>query len=453
MSMPIFSVAGLATGFDWRKMIDELMAVERRPIQALAQRKTQLEAVKGAWGNLKLLLQAVDTKLDPFFDATTFKARVAISSSESVVKATTSAGAAVGTYSITVDRLAQAEVVASAAQPEGALGLSGTFTVNGQTITVETSDSVATIRDKINATPNVGVTAAVVNTVVDGVTKSILVLKSNTTGTAGAMTLTEDTNQVLTKLGVLVNGSPNVQVAAQDASLTVDGVAITSGSNTITNAVPGVTLELKGTGSATLEVKPDVDSMVAKIQDFVKAYNEALARLREYLVNQPGNGGPLGGDPIAQGMERKLRQLAYEAVAGLPASMDSLYEIGITTSDSTGALSVDETKLRAVLSSRPQDLADLFYSPDAAVKSVAERLREALRLWIQADTGMIPTREKGLDDLIADMVKRMQALEERLELKERRLIEQFTALERSISLLQAQAAWLEQRLASLQPQA
>lgn len=447
----LWSVSGLATGLDWRKIIDELMAIERRPITALEQRKSRLEAVKKAWSDLKLALQAVDTKLDPLFLSTTFQARVAVSSAETVVRGTASAGAPMGTYAINVQKLAQAQVVASAAQSQDALGLAGDIYINNVKISVVTTDTVATIRDKINATAGVGVTASVVNTVVDGVTKSILVLKSNTTGTAGAMKLSEDANQVLTKLGVLVNGAPNVKVPAQDAEFTVDGVTITSGSNTVTTAIPGVTLELKGTGSATLEVKADVDSMVAKIRDFVNAYNDALSKLRSYLVNQPGNAGPLAADPTAQGMERQLRQLAYEAVSGLPADMDSLYDIGISTSDKTGALTIDETKLRAALSARPGDVAKVFYSADVSVKSVAERLRDAFRLWLQAGTGLIPARESGLDRLIQDMVDRMRVLEDRLKLREQRLIEQFVNLERSLALLQSQGAWLEQRLAALQP--
>jgi len=447
----VFNVSGLATGLDWRKMIDELMAVERRPIQALEQRKSRLEAVKKAWSDLRLALQGVDTRLDPFFVSTTFQARVAVSSSETVLKGTASAGAPMGTYAISVQKLAQAQVVASSAQSQGALGLAGNFTVNGQTISVVTTDTVATIRDKINSTPNVGVTASVVDTVVSGVTKSILVLKSNTTGTAGAMTLTEDSSQVLTTLGVLVNGSPNVQVAAQDAEFTVDGVAVTSGSNTVTTAVPGVTLELKGTGSATLEVKADLDTMVGKVRDFVNAYNDALAKLRQYLANQPGMAGPLGGDPTAQGIERQLRQLVYDAVPGLPGDIDSLYDIGISTSDRTGALTIDETKLRETLSSRPDDVATLFYSSDGAIKSVAERLRDAFRLWVQAGTGVVPTRESGLDDQIRAMADRMEVLEDRLKLREKRLLEHFVNLERSLAVLQSQAAWLEQRLAALQP--
>lgn len=451
MSVPLWSVSGLATGLDWRKIIDDLMAIERRPITALEQRKSRLEAVKKAWSDLKLALQAVDTKLDPFFLSTTFQARVAVSSAESVVMGTASAGAPTGTYAISVQKLAQAQVVASAEQPQDALGLAGDIYINGKTISVVTTDTVASIRDKINTTAGVGVTASVVNTDVDGVTKSILVLKSNTTGTAGAMTLDEDANQVLTKLGVLVNGAPNVKVAAQDAEFKVDGVTITSGSNTVTTAVPGVTLELKGTGSATLEVKADVDSMVAKIRDFVNAYNDALSKLRSYLVNQPGNAGPLAGDPTAQGIERQLRQLAYGAVSGLPADMDSLYDIGISTTDKMGALAIDETKLREALSARAGDVAKLFYSADEAVKSVAERLRDAFRLWVQAGTGLIPTRESGLDSLIKDMADRMRVLEDRLKLREQRLIEQFVNLERSLAVMQSQGAWLEQRLAALQP--
>ncbi|MDI6824291.1 MAG: flagellar filament capping protein FliD [Bacillota bacterium] len=455
---PLFSVSGLASGLDWRKIIDELMAVERRPITALQQRKTRLETVKQAWSDLKLALQAVDTKLDPFFVSTTFRARLAVSSAETVVTGSASAGAPTGTYAISVKTLAQAQVVASAPQSTGALGLAADssfrVTVNGTTTTIDgigPDDTVASIAQKVNDA-GAGVTASVVNTVVDGVTKSVLVLKSKTTGKAGAMVLEDVNGGVLTQLEVLKPDGPNVVVEAQDATFTVDGVQVTSGSNTVTTAVPGVTLELRGTGSATLEVKVDLDAMVGKIKDFVKAYNDALAKLRGYLANSPGQSGPLGGDPTAQSVERQMRQLVYEAVPGLPATMDSLYDAGISTSGTTGELVIDESRLRQALSSQPDAVAALFYSSDAAVNSVAEKLRDAFRLWVQAGTGLIPSRLSGLEGQIKDMVDRIAVLEDRLKIREQRLIEQFVTLERSLSLLQSQGAWLEQRLAALLPQ-
>ncbi len=448
---PLWSVSGLATGLDWRKIIDELMAIERRPITALEQRKSRLEAVKKAWSDVKLALQAVDTKLDPLFLSTTFQARVAVSSAEAVVKGTASTGAPTGTYAISVEKLAQAQVVVSEPQPVEET-FSGDVTIGikgGVTSTITVSGRLADIASAIN-NANVGVSASVV--VTDG-TNGMLVLKSNTTGLSGEMSLDGD---LLITLGVLKPGGdggyvPNQVVEAWDAKFAVDGVTVTSGSNTVTTAVPGVTLELKATGSATLEVKADVDSMVAKIRDFVNAYNDALSKLRSYLANQPGNAGLLAGDPTAQGIERQLRQLAYGSVSGLPAGMDSLYDIGISTADKTGALTIDETKLREALSARAGDVAKLFYSDGGAGESVAERLRDAFRLWVQTGTGLIPTRESGLDRLIKDMADRMRALEDRLNLREQRLIEQFVNLERSLAVLQSQGAWLEQRLAALQP--
>ncbi|NPV49554.1 MAG: flagellar filament capping protein FliD, partial [Armatimonadetes bacterium] len=359
----LWSVSGLATGLDWRKIIDELMAIERRPITALEQRKSRLEAVKKAWSDVKLALQAVDTRLDPLFLSTTFRARVAVSSAEAVVKGTASTGAPTGTYAISVEKLAQAQVVASDPQPVDAT-FSGDVmigTEGGTTTTITVSGCLTDVASAIN-NARVGVSASVVAT--DG-TNGVLVLKSSTTGLNGKMVLD---GGLLVTLGVLEpdgNGGyvPKHQVVeAQDAKFTVDGAAVTSGSNTVTTAVPGVTLELKGVGSATLEVKADVDSMVARIRDFVNAYNDALSKLRSYLVNQPGNAGPFAGDATAQAIERQLRELVYGAVSGLPSDMDSLYDLGISTTDKTGALAIDETKLREALSVRAGDVANLFYS-------------------------------------------------------------------------------------------
>lgn len=444
---PLFSVSGLGSGIDWRKMIDELMAIERRPLQALEQRKGRLQAIQGAWGELKSALQALDTALDPLLLNTTFQARAVSSSDTAVVTAQAAAGAATGSYAVSVTRLAQAQVVASDRfDPSAVLGFSGTFTINGKSVTVELNDTLFSLRDKINGTAGVGVTASVV--------EGRLVLKSATTGSTGIQVSDDPNTLVLHDLGILIDGPggtvfKNQLVPPQDAEFSVDNLPVTRSSNTVSDVISGVTLTLQGTGSAVLEVKTDVDFLVGKIQEFVAAYNSALAKLRSQLANKPGETGPLAGDATAMGMEERLRRLAYEAVAGLPGDMDSLYDIGISTSDRTGALSVNEAKLREVLATRPQDVAKLFSSSTA--DSVAERLREAIRLWIGAGTGLIPGREQGLDSQIRELTERMRAMEERLELREKRLVEQFVNVERSLALLQSQATWLEQRLATLQP--
>ncbi|HHY95345.1 MAG TPA: flagellar filament capping protein FliD, partial [Firmicutes bacterium] len=418
MSMtPLFSVSGLGSGLDWKKMIDEIMAIERQPVQALEQRKGRLEDVKKAWTDIETAIRTVDGKLDPLLLNSTFQARVATSSSTSVVTASASTGAATGSYAVEVTALAQAQVVASDAQadPAAALNLSGTFTINGQAITVVTTDSLLGIRDKINTTANVGVTASVVD--------KRLVLKSNSTGTAGEFAVVGDVAQTL---GVInADGTyKNQLVAAQDAQFKVDGLALVRGSNTVTDVISGVTLQLQGVGTSTVEVKADVDGMAAKIKDFVNAYNTALSKLRSYTVKtDPAVPAPLlMGDPTAQGMEGQLRKLAYEAVAGLAPDMDSLYDIGISTAGRDGQLQVDEAKLRDVLARRPQDVATLFSSP--TTQSVAEKFRDAFRFWLQASTGLFATREQGIDRQVQGMVERMRTLEDRLALRERRLTEQ-----------------------------
>lgn len=446
MSTPIFSVAGLATGLDWRKMIDELLAIERRPLQALEQRKGRLQAIQGAWGELRSALQALDTSLDPLLLNVTFQARAVTSSAPTVVTAQAATGAATGSYAISVTQLAQAQVVASDQfDPSAELGFSGTFTINGKSVTVELNDTLFSLRDKINGTAGVGVTASVV--------EGRLVLKSATTGSTGIQVSDDPNTLVLHDLGILVDGPEgtafkNQLVPPQDAEFSVDNLPVTRSSNTVSDVISGVTFTLQGEGSAVLEVKTDVDFLVGKIKEFVAAYNAALAKVRSYLSNQPGQAGPLAGDATTMAIEGSLRRLAYEAVAGLPGDIDSLYDIGISTSDRTGVLSVDEAKLREVLTARPEDVAQLFRSPTA--DSVAERLREAIRLWIGAGTGLIPGRERGLDSQIQELTERMRAMEERLELREKRLVEQFVNLERSLALLQSQAAWLERRLAALQ---
>lgn len=449
MSLGLYSVSGLASGLDWAKIIQDVMSVARRPAQLLEERKAGLERVKAAWGEIEGLLERLDGQARALTEESAWQVRLAKSSAEGVVSAAAGTTAPTGSYAVEVVRLAQAHVVASDAQadPAASLNLTGTFTVGvgdrQATVEVAPTDSLLVIRDRINAAAG----AMVVASVVDG----RLVVRSLTTGKAGAMAWRDTSGTVLQSLGVLTppDASGNVSFKNQlaeplDAELRVDGLTVSRSSNTVTDVVPGLTLHLHGTGSATVTVALDVDRLVGQVRGFVNAYNAALERIRAL----GSKGATLFGDFSLQQIERQLRHLAYETVRGLDPATDSLYDIGISSVDRSGTLAIDESKLRTALDNRAADVAALFSSP----AGVATRLHEAVGRWLDEQWGSVSTRQRGVDAQITRITEQLQALEDRLERERARLAEQFVQLEKALAAWQSQGALVQQRLAMLERQ-
>jgi len=192
-SISTFQFTGLASGIDWRSMVDKLMEIEHRPVDLLQNQKVragqQLEAWQGIESVLNSLNQAIDSIKGDAFDKLT-----AVSSNDNVVTATVSPGALEGIHNITVTQLAMAHTVASDVQPEGPLGFEGTFEVNGIEVTVTSEDTLMDIADKIN-----GAGAGVTSYVVD----NRLIMRSNITGSEGEISAEDVSGSVLQQLGVL----------------------------------------------------------------------------------------------------------------------------------------------------------------------------------------------------------------------------------------------------------
>lgn len=335
---------GIASGLDFRAIVDVIIKAESVPINKLQSRIDTFTKAKNAFGEIDSLLKAFQTSLEQLKSGSTFGGKTTtLDVSDAPFTVSASPNAAVGSYEIEVTDIAQAERRRSAAfsDKDSPLVADGTITLQSGTheaITIEVSaaggnNSLQAIADAINGADQ-GVRASIVN---NG-TGSILVVKSEESGTANALTVSDSTNLDL-DLGA------NVLQAAHNASVTVDGVAVTSQDNSVSGAIAGVTLNLTGTtdGAVNLTIGEDVDGSKESLSGFVAAYN----KINDFFVKNFGSateqsGSAIAGSSTARNLQRQIQSLVTGSMTGIGAgSLSTLAELGITVADRTGRLEFD----------------------------------------------------------------------------------------------------------------
>ena len=329
--MPGITAAGLGSGLDINGIINSLMAVERQPLDALNTRETEFKTQLSAYGQLKSALSSFQTAMDGLGSVSKFQVFSATSSDDTVLTTTADSTAAAGSYSVVVTQLAQAHKMASTGFADTTTSIgstTGTIRIANTTTSFDvaiTDDSLSGIRDAINNdSNNIGVTATIIN--VDkagGGTENRLVLTSNDTGTENSLTVSDVSGTTATTLAMAtVTGH-----AAQDAIFTVDGFTVTRSSNSVSDALQGVTLNLVqgGGASATITVAHDTDTVKKNVQALVDSYNKLQNTLKSL------HEGDLKGDNTLLSIGSQLRTTLNTAPTGLTTSLQYLSEINITT--------------------------------------------------------------------------------------------------------------------------
>ncbi|HJV88521.1 MAG TPA: flagellar filament capping protein FliD [Noviherbaspirillum sp.] len=394
--MATISSPGIGSNLDVNGIVAKLMSVDSQPLTVLQKKEASYQAKLSAYGTLKGALSSFQNAVTSLASPSTFQTLNAISSDSSVFTASASSSAVAGNYSVSVGTLAQAQSLSSAAQSSTTssigTGTSTTLTfqfgtISGGTLTNgvyagasfsqdatqatgtvvidSTNNSLQGIRDAINAA-HIGVTASIVN---DGNATSPyhLVLASSNTGLSKSMKITSSGGDasITNLLGYDPTGTQNLTqaTAAQNASLTVNGISITSASNTVTDAISGVTLNLaKANSSANLALSNNTSAVTTAVIGFVGAYNDlnsTLDKLTSYDATTK-TGGLLLGDSATQAIQTRLRSTLGAALSGLGNNtITNLSQIGVAY-QKDGSLTVDNAKLQSALSSNFGDFAQLF---------------------------------------------------------------------------------------------
>jgi flagellar hook-associated protein 2 len=371
----------------------------------------------------------------------------------SSVTAAANAEAVPGSYDVDVTQLARAQSIATTGFAEGATFDAGTLTITpttGEALSVEVAqdDTLEAIRDKLNAAGG-GVTASIVN---DGSADSPyrLVLSSSETGTDAAIQSIQfdGGDSRLTFNDGAADGFSET-VAAQDASLTVNGIAITSQTNQIEGAIQGVILEANELGASTVTVELDDEGLREAVSGFVKAYNDlkgVTSQLTRFDADS-GEAGELLGDSTLRSVESRLRSVLGGGVD--EGQFRMLSDVGITL-QLDGSLKLDEARLDEIILNDRQALTD-FFAGASETGGMAGRLDESLGRML-GDTGLLDNATRGLETRIGSLDDRFERMERSIERTMDRYRQQFGQLDGMISSMNQTSAYLTQQFDMLNAQ-
>ena len=396
----VISGTGAASGIDYDTLISGLVSAESGTLNNLKTQQSDYNSKISAYGTLSSALTTFQTAVAKLSTQSSFNSLLAKASDTSVFSATATSSATLGTYSIKVNQLAQQQKLASSGFASttstvgtGTLTISfGTYDSGANTFTANSTSPVSInitsanntlsgIRDAINAA-NGGVTATIVN---DGSTNRLVVtstasgasntLKIDVTDGDGNNTDTSGLSQLAYNPTATVGAGNNMteMQAAKNALLEIDGIAVTKASNTITDAISGVTLNLAkvSASSTTLTVSKDTSTVQSNVQAFVDAYNTldtTIRNLTKFVDIDSASNGVLLGDSTARDIATQLRTALTKAVTGA-GSFTTLSDIGVSF-QSTGKLALDTTKLATAMDTSFSDIASLFAAGGKATDSL-----------------------------------------------------------------------------------
>ena len=437
--MSAVSSLGVGSGLDLSTLLDNLMQVERSQFQApLDRAQSQAQLSLSALGSLGASVASFTSAVSGLSNLQVGRQ---VESSLAGISGTASDTAEAGSYRIAVDHLATAQSLATNTFTDANAELGAgtlTLTVDGASTAIDLvsgSNSLHDVRDAINAS-GLGVQAVVVQ---DGSDYRLL-LTSSKTGSAGAMTLTVD-GTVDSRLS---SAAMTETAAAQDASFSVNGLTLSSASNTVENVIPGVTLELLGsTGgeTATVDVVADTSAVSAKLGALVTAYN-ALVTNMSALGGVSADGtqaGPLVGDSTLRALQRHIGGMFGDTIKtdleGNPFS--SLVSIGLHT-DETGKASLDSAALNAALGENEAGV-------EALATAFAKDLGTTLDAF-QGSDGIFSVRTTQLNSELKNISQRRADTEVRLQGIQDRMRAQFTALDSLVQQFQRTSSYLAQQL-------
>lgn len=463
--MATLSSAGVGSGLDVNGIVSQLMALEQRPLEVLAKQQSSYKAQISAVGQVQASVSAFKTAAEGLTSASAAPAYKTSSSDGTVLTASASSTAVAGNYSLAVTQIAQSQkiVAGGVVSKTAAIGdgtattvtidfgtisggtyNAGTGQYSGASFTANASKSAITvnldgtnntlegIRDAINA-KGASVTASIVN---DGSgTPYRLVLTSTDTGVANSLRIGVAGNADLQNLLAYdPAGTQNFSQtqAAQNAAFSVDGIGITSASNTVGDAIQGVTLNLLKAGNSTLAITRDSAALSNAINTLVTAYNN----LDKAVNTLTAKDATLQGDNTLLGIQRQIRS-AIGAVATTTGIYDSLASVDVNF-QKDGTLKLDSSKLADKLTSKYADVIEVVNAIAVSLGTVNENI-------LKTGTGQITNKVSSLNDAIAANTKQQDLLNARLASVEARYRAQFQALDTMMVTMNQTSSFLTQQ--------
>lgn len=443
-------LTGLVSDINWNKLIEDIITARKAylivPYQnAKARIEDRFSAIREVNVRLSETLNYIKTKrlqLKEGYDLKTYTLRSSepALSPDSLLGVTLKEGAAIGTYEVRVLRLAQAEKVASDPLPakDQGLSFSGTIILNGKAIDIEANDSLLNIASKINRA-NLGVSAKVIS-LNDGDHR--LTLESLREGAQGISF--EDPNGILRNLGVLdeLGNKKNVIRAGQNSVVEIDGFQVESQSNTLTDIIPGMTLQLKGESQSAkivVSVRTDNKGIAENVSGLISRINGLL----NFIGNQNRSDAsrrPLSGEANLISLKNNIISASYREVQE-NAQFKTLSSIGITFGKD-GVMHLDSSKFSDALSTNSAEVVNVL-------TKFGKALEDELNFLINPQTGTLIRIEDSIESQISKIDQRVKEIEKRLEREREMLEKKYSALELLISRSKLLRSWMENQVKAM----
>lgn len=431
-------------GIDVQGIVDQIIYSERAPERLMQAQQTQLNSEAAALRDINSKLTDLQAKVDSLNDLSgNFNAKVVTSSAGDILTASASGVAQSGSHTVVVNSLA----TVSSAYTDQLASSSDTFSTGSfdlqvgsgapTTITVDatnnTLDGLATYLNELD----IGVTASVI-TDAQG---SRLALVSNASGQSGDLTLTNNTTGLVFNKGA----------TGTNASLTVDGVPVTSDSNTVAGVIPGVTLNLVGAASGTsvlLTVKSDTTSASSAINDFVTSYNAVVQAINaQFTFNSAtGRAGVLSGSTSLRMVQQQvLSDIAYSTTGN--GGFVNLSTIGVQMADD-GTLSVDSSALNDALQNHFAEVQNLFQSTSPS--GFARNFSADLDQLTDSVNGPLNAELNGITRNVNTIADGIQAFEDRIAQRQQQLIDEYSRIDALVRQIPLMLQQINSQLGSLQ---
>jgi len=465
--IPPLASAGIGSGLNVNDIVTKMMSLEERPLRLLQAKVAGTQTKLSAFGHIQSAMSALYDAASSLSNPTTWRSRQITSSDTSVAVATASGtnDTASTQFSLQVKALAQGQSLASKRFAAGdTMGADGELVVqtgrwadtdftpakaDALHIHIAKDDTLADVAAKISKEGAANGISAVVIKDTDG---ERLLVRNSQTGTDNGFAIHVPNHEGNSKLAALAydpvsiaNGQSGMErtVQAKDARFSINGMDVTSSNNTITDVVPGITLQLHKTSSTPVEIASGNDSQAVK--DKITAFQEAFNQLTQLLRKlssydqQSKTGQPLQGDSTIRHLQSALAGLMQRPGAdGMTLAALGL-EMKLDNDHRNPSLAIDESKLKAALNDLPR--LEKIFTGSSEQEGLITRIRD-FAFAANGVQGDITTRTKGLQSIQKNTENAMDAMQLRLEQRQSNMLRQYQALDAKMATLSSLNAFL-----------
>ncbi|TJX66279.1 hypothetical protein E8P77_08485 [Soehngenia saccharolytica] len=447
---------GTYSGID-QTSIDKLMEAERIPLTKLTDKKTTITNKQNAWKDINTRLNSLFEKLKVLQDANTFTSKKSLSTNDNIVTMSPNSKAIAGSYKINVASLATStniiggKVLAEGQKITDELHLNGIITLKNhegieKEIEIKDGYSLKTITNEINLNTN---TTGISSSIIDG----RIILSDVKTGNRNIEVFGAEELLEALKLGTekIVNQGTN-------AKFTVNGIEVERSTNEITDVIENVTINLKKMHQSsseyeTINITNDNDKIASAVKDFIDQYNSTMQFIEEKIAagnpEVANSRGVLAGDSSLQMLHSTLRRMVTSSIQNPNTTIKDISQLGISTTDKSGVLKFDQSKLLDNLSQNPENVINFFSSElNGSKVGFAPKLNNYIDSYISKSNGVVKNKTESFERSLKDINRQIEVFNKRMEKKQEYYTNMFSKLDTAMMQAEDQMNWLTTQLSA-----